>query len=246
MQMVILAGGPGRRMRPLSSVVPNPLVRVDGRPFLAHQLDIVRANGIRRVVLCVGHLAGKVQGYFRDGSAFGIEIVYSDDGQHLLGTAGALRKARRLLDEAFFVMYGDTYTVVQYPRIWSYFQRFNRLGLVVLNHAGGADDLPVCTVRGGLVTRCAADAESRRLRALARTARGPDAPAVFLDTGLSVLRREALALVPPRRHTDLPTLFNTLAGRGQLLALRTDSLTHSIASQAGLSEFRHYLAALSA
>jgi len=273
MQMVILAGGPASRMRPLSEVTPGPLVAVEDRPFLAYQLDLLRANGIRRIVLCVGHLAHKVRAYFRDGASFGVEIQYSEDGPRLLGTAGALRKARRLLDDTFFVMYGDTYVVVQYPRIWSYFNRFDQLGLLVLNAArgkrgrgslepsAGAQSRRLagrrsatpfsCAVRDGLVVRYRPQAASRI--AGASSAEEPDRsdpvrkiPAVFSDAGLSILRKAALSLVPPRRRLDLPTLFDRLARQGQLLALRTESGAHSIASPAGLSEFRRYIAAMSA
>jgi MurNAc alpha-1-phosphate uridylyltransferase len=252
MQMVILAGGLASRMRPLSEVVPNPLISVEGRPFLAYQLDLLRANGIHRVLLCVGHLAHKVKAYFGAGEAFGVAIQYSEDGPRPLGTAGALRKARRLLDDTFFVMHGDTYLVIQYPRIWSYFHRFERQGLLVLNakrlvprglsrarrlrsraattRTGRAQSLATCAVHDGLVTRY----------------RSGNLDVAFSDAGLSVLRKDALSLIPARRRLDLPVLFNRLAKAGQLLALRTESGPHSIGSYAGLSEFRRYIAAMSA
>ena len=229
MQTAILAGGLASRIRPLSEIVPNALVSVEDRPFLAYQLDLLRANGVRRIVLCVGHLAQKVRTYFRDGSAFGVSIEYSEDGARPLGSAGALRKARHLLDEMFFVNYSDMYLVVQYPRVWSYFRRFDKLGLLVLNQVKDDRKQGTCRVEKGLVTRFA-----------------PGEPGMnYSDTGVCVLRREALSLVPAKRRRDLPWLFNELARRDQLIALRTESPLHSIASHEGLREFRQYIAAMS-
>jgi NDP-sugar pyrophosphorylase family protein len=242
MQMVILAGGLGHGIRPLSESTPGPLVEVEGRPFLAYQFDLLRANGIRRVVLCVGHLAHQIRAHFRDGSAFGLEICYSEDGPRLLGTAGALRKARDLLDESFFVAHGHTYVVLQFPRIWSYFHRFAKPGLLVVQSARspqvpfgqgapfGDGAAPACSVRDGFVSRY--------------QVAGPRMD--YCDMGVALLRRRVLGLVPPRQRVDLPWLFDRLARSRDLLSLRTDAGHHSIASSAGLSEFRRYIAAMSA
>jgi NDP-sugar pyrophosphorylase family protein len=247
MQMVILAGGLASRMRPMSELAACPLVAVDDRPFLAYQLDLLRANGIRRVVLCIGRRSHDVRAYFRDGASFGVEIAYSEDGPHLLGTAGALRKARPLLDDVFFVMYGDTYVVLQYPRIWTYFHRFDRLGLAVVGH-GQEVETPAeeVSVEEGLVTRCRPVFGGPAPAPSGGSAVAKKPPKMLYHTGVSVLRREALSLVPPVGHRDLVTLFDQLARQRQLLALRTEMRLYSIATLAGLRQFRQYLAAMSA
>src|SRR5215468_8440113 len=105
----ILAGGLATRLRPLTEKIPKALVEINGEPFLWHQLRLLHANGIRHVVLCVGFLAERIQESVADGAAFGLKIDYSHDGPQPLGTAGALKQALPLLDDSFFVLYGDSY-----------------------------------------------------------------------------------------------------------------------------------------
>src|SRR5205085_12639076 len=107
MPAVILAGGEARRLRPLTDHLPKALVDVAGRPFLWHQLQLLKNHGIRRIVLAVGYLGESIQERFGDGSEVGIELEYSFDGPVLLGTAGAIRQALPLLPQQFFVLYGD-------------------------------------------------------------------------------------------------------------------------------------------
>src|SRR5438270_12360612 len=89
----LLAGGLATRLRPITETIPKALVEVAGRPFIDHQLELLRRNGIRRVVLCLGHLGRLVQDHVGDGSRFGVAASYSFDGDQLLGTGGAVLAA---------------------------------------------------------------------------------------------------------------------------------------------------------
>src|ERR1039458_4483978 len=90
--VAILAGGLATRLRPITEKIPKSLVHVAGRPFIAHQLEMLHARGIRRVVLCIGFLGEMIQRDFGD-EAFGIKLDYSFDGEKLLGTGGAIKRA---------------------------------------------------------------------------------------------------------------------------------------------------------
>jgi NDP-sugar pyrophosphorylase family protein len=105
--VALLAGGLATRLRPITEKVPKVLVPVAGKPFLTHQLELLHKQGIRRVVMCLGHLGEMVVQEFGDGSAHGIQLEYSFDGPKLLGTGGALRQALPKLGGEFFVLYGD-------------------------------------------------------------------------------------------------------------------------------------------
>src|SRR6266576_791452 len=110
----ILAGGLGTRLGSLTENMPKSLVQVSGKPFLAHQLTLLRKQGIERVVLCVGHLSEMIRDQFEDGTNFGIALEYSFDGPRPVGTGGALRKALPLLGDNFFVLYGDSYLPIDF------------------------------------------------------------------------------------------------------------------------------------
>src|ERR1017187_3501178 len=99
--VAVLAGGLASRLGPLTTEMPKCLLDVAGRPFIHTQLHQLSSQGVRRVVLCLGHLGEQVVEAVGDGSAFGLEVVYSFDGPELRGTAGAVKRALPLLGHAF-------------------------------------------------------------------------------------------------------------------------------------------------
>ena len=111
MKAVILAGGEGTRLRPLTLTTPKPVVPVVDRPFLRHQLDLLAGAGVREVVFSVAYRPERVEAVFGDGSAFGVRIRYAVEDSPL-GTGGAVRNALPLLDERTIVLNGDVLTDV--------------------------------------------------------------------------------------------------------------------------------------
>src|SRR4029453_5000865 len=107
--VAILAGGLATRLRPITQTIPKSMVDVAGKPFIDHQLTLLAQQGIRHVVLCLGHLGEQVQAYGGDGARWSMQVACVFDGPRLLGTAGALRRALPWLDELNWVMYGDSY-----------------------------------------------------------------------------------------------------------------------------------------
>src|SRR5436190_10632834 len=113
-QVVILAGGLATRLRPRTLTTPKFLLPVAGRPFGAWLLERLASCGYSRALLCVAHLGEQIKETIGDGSAFGIEVRYADEGNQLLGTAGAIRKAATELAPHFLVTYGDSYLPFDY------------------------------------------------------------------------------------------------------------------------------------
>ena len=109
MQALILAGGEGLRLRPLTTTVPKPVVPLVDRPFVVYMLDWLRGHGVDDVVLACGHLASGIRNVLGDGSAFGMAMRYVEE-PHPLGTGGALKYAASLLDERFLMLNGDILT----------------------------------------------------------------------------------------------------------------------------------------
>src|SRR5262245_58395867 len=114
MPAVILAGGLATRLKDLTATTPKALIEVAGKPFLWHQLELLKRSGINRVILLVGHLGEAIQDRFGGGAELGMSLEYSFDGPTLLGTGGAIRRALSLLPEQFFVLYGDSYLPCDY------------------------------------------------------------------------------------------------------------------------------------
>ena len=109
MQALILAGGEGTRLRPLTSTVPKPVVPLVDRPFIVFMLDWLRSHGVDDVVMSCGHLAHGVRNVLGDGSAFGVRIRYVEEPRPL-GTGGAVKLAEPLLDDRFLMLNGDVLT----------------------------------------------------------------------------------------------------------------------------------------
>ena len=91
--VAILAGGLAKRLQPLTETIPKAMVDVNDEPFIAHQLRLLQANRIERVVICAGNLGEMIQAYVGDGTQFRLQVEFSFDGPQLLGTAGAIKKA---------------------------------------------------------------------------------------------------------------------------------------------------------
>ncbi len=109
MQALILAGGEGTRLRPLTSTVPKPVVPLVDRPFIRFMLDWLRSHGVDDVVMSCGHLASGVRNVLGDGSAFGIQLRYVEEPRPM-GTGGALKFAEPLLEGRFLMLNGDVLT----------------------------------------------------------------------------------------------------------------------------------------
>ena len=106
MKAVVMAGGEGSRLRPLTINRPKPMVPIVNKPVMEHVLDLLKRHGILDVVVTVQYLASVIQDYFGDGSNFGMNIQYSVE-ETPLGTAGSVKNAAELLDETFLVIWGD-------------------------------------------------------------------------------------------------------------------------------------------
>jgi mannose-1-phosphate guanylyltransferase len=105
-QALILVGGEGTRLRPLTSTVPKPVVTLVDRPFMAYMLEWLRGHGVDDVILSCGFMADGVREVLGDGSAMGVRVRYVEEPEPL-GTGGALKYAEDLLDERFFMLNGD-------------------------------------------------------------------------------------------------------------------------------------------
>ncbi len=133
MQAVILAGGLGTRLRPLTYEIPKVLVPVSGKPFLHYILGMLSGNGVSDVVICVGHLGDRIVESVRDGREFGCDVKYSFE-RELLDTGGAIKNAGELLQDEFLVLNGDTYHPIDYAELETFWdeRKGSSDGLVVL------------------------------------------------------------------------------------------------------------------
>jgi NDP-sugar pyrophosphorylase family protein len=226
--VAILAGGLATRLHPLTRILPKALVDVNGEPFIAHQLRLLQASGIERVVVCAGHLGEMIQAFVGAGTRFGLRVEFSFDGPRLLGTAGAVKQALPLLEETFFVLYGDSYLPCDYRAVHTAFEKSGKLALMTVFRNGGRWDRSNVQFVDGCI--------------LAYDKQHPTERMHHIDYGLGVLHRSAFEMIPDDQPFDLATLYRDLLSRGHLAAYEVEQRFYEIGSLAGLEETRRYLA----
>lgn len=136
MKVVIPVGGYGTRVAHLLAPdTPKAMMNIDGKPFLEYQIELLVSFGISEIILSVLHLSDKIKNYFQDGSRWGVEITYVDDGEFPLGTGGCLKKVAQLVDEPYFaVLDGDTYLTTDVREIEKAYLRIKALGMMVVTN----------------------------------------------------------------------------------------------------------------
>ena len=107
--VVILAGGIASRLYPITKKIPKSLININGKPFIHHQLKLLRQKHVKDVIICLGTFGERIETFVGNGLWWDLNVRYSHDGSPLLGTGGAVKNALHLLPDVFFVMYGDSY-----------------------------------------------------------------------------------------------------------------------------------------
>lgn len=227
MQIAILAGGLATRLRPLTEITPKSMVMIQGRPFLEYQLDFLRKNRVTSVVLCIGYLGEQIENYFGDGRKFGMNITYSYESKQLLGTAGALKKAEKLLEDPFFTMYGDSYLSLDFADALSYFRSQNKLALMSVYKNYDRYERSNTVIKGGLVKKFSKRKKTKDM--------------VYIEYGANIFKKEALGLIPEGQPYSLEELFPELIRREELLAYEVRERFYQIGSSEGLEEFKRYV-----
>lgn len=217
MQVVILAGGLGTRLWPMTKTVPKPMVPVGGEPYLAHQLRFLQGQGYTDVLILTGYLGEQIEDYFGDGSAIGLHIGYSREPGPL-GTGGALRHASSLLEEAFLLIYGDSFLPIEYGLLERRLMETGATAVVALFEDRDGETGVVANVdidRDGFVTRYQKNS--------------PDSGLRFIDAGVLAMRAEAIQLIPAGEKSSLEELsFPQLIERHALAAVTTGQRFYDI------------------
>jgi D-sedoheptulose 7-phosphate isomerase len=211
----------------VTSTIPKALVAIAGKPFIAHQLRLLRREGVDRVVLCVGHLGEQVREFVGNGRRFGLEVAYSFDGEMLMGTGGALRRALPLLDSTFFVLYGDSYLDVALAPVRLAFARSGAPALMTVFRNEGRWDTSNVLYEGTRVLRYDKRAPSPAMR--------------YIDYGLGLLTKAVLEREPADCPFELAEVYATLAASGQLAGYEVTRRFYEIGTPTGLAETDQHL-----
>jgi mannose-1-phosphate guanylyltransferase len=227
MQAVILAGGLGTRLWPLTREVPKPMAPVNGVPFLEIQVRDLVARGVEDILMLTGHLGDRIEAHFGDGSRWGARVRYSREPRPL-GTGGALRLALPLLADPFLLLYGDSFLPADYARLVAMLDGSPALGVLAVYR----DTSGETTVSPNVAL------DGDRVAAYDKRGSGD-----HVEAGLSAFRRAVVPMLGEAEPCSLEAeLFPRLAAGGLLLAWRAPRRFYDIGTPARLREAEEALA----
>jgi N-acetyl-alpha-D-muramate 1-phosphate uridylyltransferase len=224
--VAILAGGLATRLHPITVTIPKALVEVAGQPFIRRQLDYLRAQGVSRVVLCVGFLGEQIEAVIGDGSLCGLSVAYSQDWPMLMGTGGALKQALPLLDSEFMVLYGDSYLPVDFSAVERAFLASGKPALMTVQRNEDRWDKSNVLFRDGAIVE------------YNKSAPKPDMQ--HIDYGLGAISAQVLKDENTTGPFDLADVYHRLSLSGQLAGYEVHERFYEIGSHKGLAEAADY------
>lgn len=212
-QAVILAGGLGLRLRPITLSIPKPMVPINGKPFLQYQLELLKLSGFVRILLLVGYLSHKIEDYFGDGHIWDVDLTYCRESSPM-GTAGALKHAVDMLDDNFLLVNGDTYLPLDYARMVARFSSLGKAGLMaVYENSDRVAQNNVRVSQTGLIERYS---------------RVPAVDLTHVDAGAYVLSRSVLGIIDKNVVAGLEGVYPSLSAGSQLAAFPTSERFYDI------------------
>jgi len=200
---VLLVGGRGTRLRPLTDKIPKALLEVQGKTIAEHLFDLLKKYGIRDSVLCVGYLKDKIKDHFGDGSNAGMNITYVEE-KDPLGTAGPIKLARNYLKESFIASNGDELKNIHIPRMFRLHKRKNALATIALTTVEDPSHYGVAKLDGS------------RIVEFVEKPKKEDAPSNLINAGFYILEPEVIDMIPDGFSMLEKDVFPKLAKLGRL------------------------------
>ena len=191
--IVLMVGGLGTRLHPLTKKIPKPMIKVGNRPILETIILNFKQYGFTKIILSVNYKAEMVQEYFGDGSDFGVQIEYIYEDKRM-GTAGALSLMKGKFTESFFVMNGDLLTNVNFEHFLNFHQENGAIATMGVREY--EQQIPY-----GVVNQKNGEIESIVEKPTQR---------YYVNAGIYILEPEVLEYIPKDQFYDMPTLFETL------------------------------------
>ena len=222
-QVVILAGGLGTRLRPITEKIPKPLVSVAGQPFLTWQLKECLRQNYKNILLLVSYLGEQIQSQYGNGSSLGLSISYSFEGRPL-GTGGALKNALLELDDSFFILNGDSFLRAPMAEIEKVFDESKADALI--STYDNSKPTPVkenIVARDGWITRY-------------HKAGGRENGLELVDSGIYLMKKSVISKIAQEKF-QIEELWPDLIKRKKLFSYAVDERFYDIGTPERLIEF---------
>ena len=200
---IILAGGKGTRLRPLTYEIPKALIPVQGRTLTEHVLDLFKRYGITEIIFSVGHMKEKIKAHLGDGSKFGVHITYLEE-EEPLGTAGPLKLCRKQLANTFIVSNGDELKDIDLEEMYQFHKQSKALVTIALTTVEDPSAYGVAKLSGN------------RILEFVEKPKRENAPSNLINSGLYMIEPEVIAMIPEGFAMLEQEVFPKLAKQGKL------------------------------
>ncbi len=224
MKAVIVAGGKGTRLRPLTCDIPKPMLPVAGKPIIHHQIELLKQSGFSDIVICTGYLGDQIKKYFGNGSCFGVTIEYSEEKKPL-GTGGAIKNAERLIDGTFLIVYGDLMLGMNIKKLVTFHKSKNAMLTLVLHETNHPYDSDLVAVD-----------ENSRVAAIFHKPNKDPLPSKFSKTSVYVAEPGVLHAMPSGNHDFEKEIIPKLVEKGVVFGYITNEFVRDVGSPERLGE----------
>ncbi len=202
---IILVGGLGTRLRPLTDKTPKPLLPLKGKPIVQHSLENLKKHGVKNIILSAGYGAEPIQQYFGDGTSLGLSINYSIETEPL-GTGGAVKLAAQNLNKPFFLIWGDNLMDINYQEMYKAYLRDAPQITMALTPREDVEHFGVATLKKNKIT------------AFVEKPRREEAPSNYINAGAFIIDPKCLEMLPEGKSSIERDCFEKLAPLGEISA----------------------------
>lgn len=228
MQIVILAGGLGTRLKPITDTIPKPMALVGKEPFLLLLINQFKKNNFKKILLLTGYKSDIIKDFFKDGSQFGVDIEYSVE-ETPLGTGGSLKNAEKLLEKNFLLLNGDTFIDLNYYDFIEYAKNKKNSLITIVAYVGPETNECKYNMRinsDEKITSYSKNETDKNLNAV--------------DAGVYFINKKILEKIPKTKFSLEIQLFPELIQKENLFAYKTNKNFYDIGTLERLKNFNDY------
>ena len=221
-EAIILSGGKGTRVKKYTKKIPKCLIEINGKPFLYHQLEYLKKNNIKDVIVSVNYLGGKIKSYLKKNIDF-INTKIVNDGKKPLGTGGAIIKSLRFLKKNFYIIYGDSYLNFDLKKLA---KKKNLVTMAVFRNNNKYDKSNI---------------ELQKLKKILYFNKIPKKKLFYIDYGASYINKRIFKGIKKNTKLDLAILFEKISQNNMLKGFEVKKRFYEIGSYNGIRDIKKYL-----
>ena len=226
-QVVILAGGLATRLGKLVSEIPKSLVNINGIPFIIHQLNYLKSQGLKNVHLCLGHKGDLIIDILSKNTELMMNITYSFDGNKQLGTGGAIVNALSYLKEEFFLQYGDVYLPVEYIEIYNFYKANKNANIMAVYKNENKHDKSNIIFNKKKITLYDKKLDDPKMN--------------YIDYGLAFLKKKSFMEYQVDNFLDLSDIYKLLIKKDKMIGFEVFKRFYEIGKLEGIRDTEKYL-----